>query len=147
MASSPASSIFRLDWRPSRVLGLALVMLGLLASASVLASRLPPLLKVPAATLALAHALHLARREAGRAPCALAWAGGHGPLRAGDQGLVAPRLHLRGPIAVLVARDVHGRLQRFCWWPDTLSPGLRRQLALAASAGPLTGHPLAAWPA
>mgnify|MGYP006191320797 CR=1 FL=1 len=147
MASSPASSIFRLDWRPSRVLGFALVMLGLLAGASLLASRFPPHVKLPAAILALAHSLRLARREAGRLPCVLAWAGGEGPLRVGDEVLVSPRLHLRGPIAVLAARDVHGRLQRFCWWPDTLSPGLRRQLALAASAGPLTGHPLARWPA
>ena len=36
MASSPASSTFRLDWRPSRVLGIALVMLGLLAAAPIL---------------------------------------------------------------------------------------------------------------
>jgi toxin CptA len=147
MASSPASSIFRLDWRPSRVLGIALVMLGLLAAGSVLASRMPFPLKFSTATLALAQALRLARREAGRAPCELAWAGGNAPMLAGGQVLHAPRLHLRGPLAVLTARDVHGRLQRFCWWPDTLSPGLRRQLVLAAAAGPLTGHPLARWPA
>lgn len=147
MASSPASSTFRLDWRPSRVLGLGLVMLGLLAGASVLASRLPPPLKFPVAVLALAHALQRARREAGRAPCVLSWAGGEAPLLAGGAVLRFPRLHLRGPLAVLTARDVHGRLQRFCWWPDTLSPGLRRQLRLAASAAPRSDHPLAHWPA
>jgi len=147
MASSPASSTFRLDWRPSRVLGLALVMLGLLAGASVLASRLPPPMKLPVAVLALAHALRLARREAGRAACTLAWAGGDAPVQAGEARLVAPRLHLRGPIAVLIARDVHGTLQRFCWWPDTLSPGLRRQLRLAVAAAPRSDHPLAHWPA
>lgn len=147
MASSPASSTFRLDWRPSRVLCLALVALGLLAGAAVLSSRLPPPLKLPAAVLALAHALRLARREAARAPCVLAWAGGSTPLQAGAVSLGQARLHLRGPLAVLAARDVHGRLQRFCWWPDTLSPGLRRQLRLAASAAPRSDHPLAHWPA
>lgn len=147
MASSPASSTFRLDWRPSRVLALSLMVLGLLSGASLLASRLPPAVKPPAALLALSQGMRLARREAGRAPCTLAWTGGDAPLRMRDQMLVAPRLHLRGPLAVLTARDVHGRLQRFCWWPDTLSPGLRRQLVLAAAAGPLTGHPLARWPA
>ncbi|HEU0153759.1 MAG TPA: hypothetical protein VFQ84_10510 [Arenimonas sp.] len=141
--SSPASSTFRLDWRPSRLLGLALVALGLLAGGSLLASRLPPPLKLPAATLALARGLQLARREAGRAPCRLAWAGGDAPVWVNGSVLVSPRLHLRGPIAVLAARDVHGRLQRFCWWPDTLSPGLRRQLHLAASADPRSANPLA----
>lgn len=147
MASSIASSTFRLDWRPSRVLGLSLVTLGLLAAGAVLASRLPPALKPPVALLALGHGLRLARREAGRAPCTLCWPGGSSPVQAGGRWLSAPRLHLQGPIAVLSARNVHGRLQRFCWWPDTLSPGLRRQLRLASTAGPLHGNPLARWPA
>ena len=95
MASSPASSIFRLDWRPSRVLALSLIVLGLLAGASLLASRLPPSVKPPAALLALALGVRLARREAGRAPCTLAWAGGDAPLQVHDQVLLAPRLHLR----------------------------------------------------
>ena len=76
-----------------------------------------------------------------------AWRGDHQPFLADGRRHGSPRLHLRGPIAVLSGRDVHGRLQRFCWWPDTLSPGLRRQLRLAASAAPLPGHPLAHWPA
>ncbi len=143
MASSPASSTFRLDWRPSRVLALSLMVLGLLSGASLLASRLPPAVKPPAALLALSQGLRLARREAGRAPCTLAWTGGDAPLRMKDQVLVARRLHLRGPLAVLTARDADGRVQRFCWWPDTLSPGLRRQLRLAASVSSRSGNPLA----
>jgi hypothetical protein len=147
MASSPASSTFRLDWRPSRLLALSLVVLGLLAAFALLASALAPPLKLPAALLALAQGLRLARREAGRAPIALAWRGGNQPFLADGRRHGSPRLHLRGPIAVLSGRDVHGRLQRFCWWPDTLSPGLRRQLRLAGSAFPPSGHPLARWPA
>ena len=82
MASSPASSTFRLDWRPSRLLALSLVVLGLLAAFALLASALAPPLKLPAALLALAQGLRLARREAGRAPIALAWRGGHLPFLA-----------------------------------------------------------------
>jgi toxin CptA len=143
MASSPASSTFRLDWRPSRVLALALTLLGLLAAASVLASRIPPPLKLPAAVLALAQGLRLARREAGRAACRIDWAGGDAPLRVDGATLASPRLHHRGPIAVLTACDAGGRVQRFCWWPDTLSPALRRQLRLAASVSSHSGNPLA----
>ena len=143
MASSPASSTFRLDWRPSRVLALSLVLIGLLAGAALLASRLPPAVRPPAALLAMAQGLRLARLEAGRASVTLAWAGGDHPLRIQGQVLAAPRLHLRGPLAVLTARDADGRVQRFCWWPDTLSPGLRRQLRLAASVSSRSENPLA----
>jgi len=141
--SSPASSIFHLDWRPSRVLGLCLVLLGLTAAASVLASRLPPPLALPAALLALAQGLRLARHEAGRAPCTLAWAGGESPFVVDGRRFTAPRLRLRGPLAVLTGRDGDGRVQRFCWWPDTLSPGLRRRLSLAASVSSRSVNPLA----
>ncbi|WP_460457435.1 hypothetical protein [Arenimonas alkanexedens] len=121
---------------------MSLTLLGLLAAGALVSSRLPPATQLPAACLALAAGLRLARREAGRAPCTLLWAGGDAPVRLGDQQLIAPRLHLRGPLAVLSGRDQCGRLQRFCWWPDTLSPGLRRQLRLAVSVSSRSGNPL-----
>src|SRR5688572_15336963 len=52
----------RLDWRPSRLLAAALVLLGLLAGGCVLASGAPLVARLAIAAVAVAHALRLARR-------------------------------------------------------------------------------------
>ena len=77
MSNSPhwcsASANFRSDWRPSAILRGALVVLGLLAGLSLLASDLPRAFAWPAAIAGAGWGAWLARREARRPPIALAW--------------------------------------------------------------------------
>lgn len=146
MPSSTPSWNCRIDWRPSRWLVLALILLGLLAAASVLACALPWALKAPAAALALVEGLRLARREARRPAWRLSWPGGEAPARldgsGGNRMLAEVRLVLRGPMAVLSGRDGAGRRQHLAWWPDTLPVPSRRQLRLAAAVGRRPDKPL-----
>jgi toxin CptA len=132
--SSTASSTCRIDWRPSRWLLSGLVVLGMLAAVSVLMSALPQGPALLSALAAITWAGRLVWREARRPPTVL-WMAGQGasvqwhpdvppePLR-------ALHWHLRGPLAVLKARDHHGRRHCFSWWPDTLPAATRRQLRL-----------------
>ena len=132
--SSTASSTCRIDWRPSRWLLAGLVALGLLAAASLLMSALPPLPAALCAFIAMAWAGRLAWREGRRSPAVLVLAGQgvsiQWPRDASPEPLHDPRWHLRGPLAVLQARDHRGRRHSFSWWPDTLPPASRRQLRL-----------------
>lgn len=142
MPSSPRSSNIsapcRLEWRPSRWLLAALLLLSLLAPLSVLGSDLPPALAWPGAALASAGGLWRLRREAGRAPRLLVLGAAGTPAGPRDtldgHPLAGCRIAWRGPLAVVEAMDRQGRGERLVWWPDTLPAPQRRELRLAAAA-------------
>jgi toxin CptA len=150
MPSSPASSTScsgcRIDWRPSRGLVAALVMLAVLAGGAVMASNLPETERPLLAGLVLLQGLLGARRAASESPATFMWDGDGHPARlrrAGrDIGLHAVAVEFRGPIVALSGRDAGGRSHRLVWWPDTLAAGPRRQLVLAARAGHRPDNPL-----
>ena len=133
--SSQGSAPCRLEWRPSRWLLAALLLLSLLAPLSVLGSELPRPLAWPLALAAAGHGLRLAWRQAGRAPrlLVLVAAGGGSDLLDGRP-LQACRGPWRGPLAFVHAIDRDGRSVRLDWWPDTLPSPRRRELRLAALA-------------
>ena len=140
MRSSNACAPCRLDWRPSRWLIGALLVLGVSAAWSILASEMPLGVAMPLAVLTLWRGLWLARREAGRPVRALVWAADQPPRLDGVL-LQDARLSWRGPLAFLQWRDADGRIQRLAWWPDTLPAGARRELKLAdAGAGNARSH-------
>ena len=143
-SSSPGSApcLLELQWRPSRWLLAALLILSVLAPLSVLGSELPRALAWPLAVAAAAWGLDACRREAGRAPRRLVLAPASGSGGGGAAGqdsldgrpLARCELAWRGPLAFvhLVYRD--GRHQRLVWWPDTLPAQRRRELRLAVAA-------------
>lgn len=137
MRSSNESSLYRLDWRPSRLHASVLALLGLLAAAAVWMSALPGAIAVVAAVAAVALGFRLARREALRAPCELwlrpADASARLNFPGGPQSWTGVRIRLRGPLVGLSGVDGKGRRHRLHWWPDTLSRRDRRRFRLAAS--------------
>ena len=136
---SNASSICRIDWRPSRLLCAALAALGSLAALSLALSDLPAGSKPVLAALALGYGFWLARREWRRPACMLEFdVSGQLVMRAGNGGhtVSAPRLSLRGVVAALAWRDESGRRHSLAWCADTLPVAARRQLRLRLSSGP-----------
>jgi toxin CptA len=134
--SSSGSASCRLEWRPSNWVYLVLLALGALAAFCVLASEMPRALAWPMAAAALAHGAGIARGYR-RQPARIFVLRGH-PLVIEVDGVAvrAWRLRWRGPLAFLGWRDAAGRAHHCSWWPDTLPPGRRRELRLAATAGP-----------
>ena len=124
--------VARLDWRPSRLLAAALVLLGLLSGWAVLASEMPRGAAACLATAALLQGLRSAARERGRAPVWIAWDGGTGIVSVDGLVVQGAELHWRGPLAFLRCRDARGRVRRLAFWPDTLDRQQRRALRLAA---------------
>ena len=125
----------RIDWRPSRWLVAALLLLAALAPAAVLASELP---RGAAWLLAAAAALHgawRAHREWRRPPRSILFTA-DGRLMVDEADVFDVRLQWRGPLAFLSWRDAAGRRDRLVWWPDTLPPRWRRELRLAAGRLP-----------
>lgn len=147
MASSNASSICRIDWRPSRALCAGLTCLGVLAGFALLLSDLDAFMAWPAALLCVAMGLHGARSEWRKPALGIIWAGGGEPAliasAAARWELQAVSLHLRGPLAVLAGRDADGRNQRFVFYPDTLNGAGRRALRLVAARCPASPDTLA----
>jgi toxin CptA len=131
----PGSASRRLEWRPSRWLTAALVLLGTLAAVSVLASAMPATIAWLVAATAAGRGLWLARRESGKPRL---------HLRLLDSGTVEIdgepvddfRVTWRGPLAFMSWRDRAGRGRRRTWWPDTLPPAACRELRLAAPVEP-----------
>ena len=146
----------RLDWQSSRLLAATLVLLGFLAGGCALASGAPLAVRLAVAAAALVHGLRLARRASAREPLRLQLSADAASLRilGRHPARRLHRLHIRvhGPLAVLEGRDAGGRRHRLAWWPDTLSPRVRRSLRLAqgaaahADAGPADGPGFATMP-
>jgi toxin CptA len=135
--SSAGSAPCRLEWRPSRWLLAALLVLSLLAPLSVLGSGLPRALAWPAALAAAGYGLRLAWKQAASAPRQLVLAvGGGGSDLLDGRPLHACHVGWRGPLAFVHAIDRDGRSHRLAWWPDTLPAPLRRELRLAVAARP-----------
>ncbi len=126
---STASSSSRIDWRPSPLLCLALLALGVLAGASVLVSELPVLSRGVLALAALGQGARLARREWRRPPCTLEIAA-DGQVSLHGMDLQAPRLRLRGALASLDWRGADRRRGALVWCADTLPAPAQRQLLL-----------------
>jgi len=128
---SIASAPCRLEWRPSRLLAVSLLMLGLLAAAALIGSEIPGPLAWPAGFVAFGHGLWLGRRE-------LLWPTRSLLIPARDgaallDGVVMADFDVqwRGPLAFVRWRDAQGRRQRMQFWPDTLPAHARRELRLA----------------
>lgn len=136
MRSSNESSLCRFDWRGSRLLAAAFIVLGMLAAASLLLSAMPRAIAFVLAAGAVLHGLRLARREASLPPGELWLRPADASLRLnfpeGSQSWSGVRIRLRGPLASLSGVDAQGRRRRLHWWPDTLSRRDRRLLRLAA---------------
>lgn len=130
---SSISAPCRLEWRPSRWLIAALLLLGLLAGGSVLTSNMPMVAAWPLALLAVGWGAWLAWREARRPARQLLWPRGDAPMTLDGESLRDPQLSWRGPLAFLRWCDDDGRIRRLSWWPDTLPSPARRELRLAAT--------------
>jgi toxin CptA len=130
MHSSSASSPCRFELRPSRWLLGALLALSAFAPLSVLASEMSRSVAWPLALLASVVGLALTIREARRPSLRVVI---ESPDRVSiDDTLVDDvSIHWRGALAFLRWRDAAGRRHARSLWPDTLSPGLRRELRLA----------------
>ena len=136
--SSPPCGTCRIDWRPSRLEAVALVVLALLAAGAVIASAVPAPFRDPLAGLVALHGLLLARRAAAAPRAVLEWSGEGGArvrLRRGHDVFVLRDVAIdrRWPLWRLQARDARGRRHRLIWWPDTLAPADRRRLARVAN--------------
>jgi len=129
---STASAPCRLEWQSSRILAGALLTLGVLAAAAVLACELPWLLSLPIAAVAVLYGAWLARRELRRATLEMVIPSGTATI---DGVPVSDlQVHWRGSLAFLRWRDAAGRRQRRQCCPDNLGPAARRELRLAMAA-------------
>lgn len=130
-----------LEWRPSRWLVAAQVVLGVLGAASLLVSAVPVasarVMALAAAGWGLGSAWRLARRQ----PRVLRWPFDGGAPRLDGDSLPGARLHWRGPLAFLRWRDRAGRMRQLSWWPDTLPPAMRRELRLVDGGRGHTARP------
>jgi len=145
MTSSPAWSNCRIDWRPSPGFAWALRGLGALAALGCWLSALPQAGKPLAALAALAAGAWLAQRYRRLPPGLLRFDAGKGRGEwnfafAGESCPVLV-LRLRGPIAILAARDGQGRVHWRHWWPDLLHTEQRRCLRIAAGVAKVPGSP------
>jgi len=123
----------RIEWRPSRWLLAAIVVLAALAACAVLASDMPRGLAWPLAVAVVVHGARLFRRERRRPAQAFVLRGGAAQAQVDGVAVEGFELHWRGPLAFASWRDGQGRRRRRTWWPDTLSPPRRRELRLAAT--------------
>ncbi len=137
MSSSNASSICRIDWRPSRLLQAALLALGLLAALSLWLSDLPWWPAIAAGIVSVVAAIHVAQKESVRPACSITWQAGTDTASVNFAGRTeswsSPKANFRGAIAAFTGVDESGRRRRLLWWPDTLDARERRRFRLVAS--------------
>lgn len=136
--SCNASASCRLEWRPSRWLTGAILLLGVLAVFSVLASEMPRAWAWPLATLALVYTGWSARRSACQPVQVWYWPGGERPPTVDGEIARDVVVTWRGSLAFVRWRDAQGRIRRRGWWPDTLPMERRRELRLAATTAPVS---------
>ena len=128
---SPTSAPCHLEWRPSRLLAAALLMLGLLAAVAVLAAEVPSVVAWPGAVAVVGYGHRLARRELRRPSRSLAIPAGADAVLVDGAPAGDFAVCWRGPLAFVHWRDARGRRERIQFWPDTWSAALRRELRLA----------------
>ena len=133
---SATSPTCRLDWRPSRLRAACLVLVGILAAASLPMTALPERAAIALGAACLAWALGRAWWDLRRSPGTLVleadapgatWMGATGEIALADL-----TVSWRGPLASVVGRDPAGKLRHLAFWPDTLPGPARRALRLAA---------------
>ena len=139
----------RSDYTEQRSRIAALVGLGALSATALMLSDLPLPAAIALAACCLGRGLQLPLREHRRGTCTLErTADGSGWRRLDPDGrtvaLQDVRWHLRGPIAVMLAREADGRRCQFAWAPDTLCASRRRQLRLAGLVSSRSDKPLPA---
>jgi len=125
----------RIEWRPSRWLLAAILLLGMLGACAILASEMPRLLAWPFAVGALGCGGWRFLRERRQAVRSFVLRGDAATVLVDGAQVHGFELEWRGPLAFASWRDGQGRRQRCAWWPDTLPPPLRRELRLAAPGG------------
>ena len=138
--SSSGSASCRLEWRPSRWLTGALLLLAMLAAFSVLASEMP---RIAAWSLSIAVVVYggwRARTEARKPHHELMFPGNDLPVMLDGHPIEGVAVQWRGPLAFVSWRGRDGRRQRLAWWPDTLPAMRRRELRLAAGGGLASRH-------
>jgi toxin CptA len=133
--SSNASAPCRLEWRPSRWLLAALIVLTVLAACSLLASALPRSVAWPSALVAIMVGTRQLRRESRRTACPIVVAADGRATVDGAQ-VQGFAVDWRGPLAFAHWRDANGLSRRCSFWPDTLPGPRRRELRLAAAPRP-----------
>ena len=139
---STTSAPCRLELGPSRLLAVALAVLGVLGAVAVVISEMPLLAAVPLAGLAIGYGLGLARRELRREVRRFVVPHSALPATLDGTDLASLEVHWRGPLATLAWRDAQGRPRRLHGWPDTLRRPARRELRLALAArGPARVSP------
>ena len=130
--SSNASVSCRLEWRPSRWLTGALVVLAVLTVVSVLASEMPRFAAWPLVVIVVLYAALQVRSYRGM-PCHdFVFPGNDLAVLLDGEPVDAVEVQWRGPLAFMTWKDRKGRRRRLSWWPDTLPPTSRRELRLAA---------------
>ncbi|WP_305804597.1 hypothetical protein [Stenotrophomonas sp. YIM B06876] len=131
--SSPISAPCRLEWRPSRWLSGALLLLGTLAPLAITHSEMPTAAMWAAAPAAALAALVLVAREYRRPRRTLVIPRGERPAHVDGEAITALQLQCRGPLTVLSWCDLRRRRQ-LLFWPDTLTRLQRRELRLVLEA-------------
>lgn len=129
---SNISAPCRIEWRPSRWLAGAILVLAALAAFSVVASGMPRAWAWPLAALALAWGGWRVRRELRQPHREWVFPGNDAPVRLDGEPVEAVQVRWRGPLAFVRWRERGGRAGRLAWWPDTLPAARRRELRLAA---------------
>ena len=131
-SSSSGSLPCHIEWRPSRWLCVALILLAMLAAFAITASEMPPTAAWPLALLALAYGLWLAARHHAQPVRRFVFNGQDGPVLVDGLPVEEASVTWRGALAFVRWNDATGRTWRMAWWPDTLPAPLRRELRLAA---------------
>ncbi|MEA5125548.1 protein YgfX [Xanthomonas floridensis] len=140
--SSPISAPCRLEWRPSRALACALVLMALLAQCAVWRCGAPIwgalVLSGYAALLSMQSLRRLLRSPLRE--LVVPWS----DAAASVDGERVENMQVcwRGPIAVVSWRGSGSRRSRLHFWPDTLPAAQRRELRLAAQAHAISSRAL-----
>src|SRR5690606_19873030 len=122
-----------LEWRPSRWLEVALILLGACAVVAVLASDLPRMLAWPLSCAAVLHASRAILKHRRQAIRTIDIEPGGKQVPVDGSEVRHFRVSWRGHLAFATWDRPGGGKDRLCWWPDTLSGGKRRELRIAAS--------------
>lgn len=127
------SAPFRCEWKPSRWLSCAIILLGTLGAIAALNCDLELHQAGPLAVASAVWAGWLLRKERRRPPRNLLIPQPPNPARLDGMPLQTLELLERGPLLVLRWRAAKAR-GTLLFWPDTLPRARRRELRLAVRA-------------
>jgi toxin CptA len=127
----------RLDWRPSFLLQIILLVLMCLAILSLAISALPWYFAAPLCGLVL-YINVLQIKKLRRMPhCSLFWRAGDDAIALNfghlSESLTEPRCHQQGPLWIISALDASRQNRYFVFLPDTITRSERRLLRLVAA--------------